>query len=538
MALREILVEFLFKADHSELKHGESAVEALIDKIKGLGTAVVGAFVGHEVKEFFESTIHGARELAKQSTTFGIAAQDLQGLQHAADMCDVSTESLNMGLRFLQRSMYVAGEGGSSLAAGFRKLGVETKDANGNHRASLDVLADMADKISALPDQAQRAGLSIQLMGRHGMALLPMLSKKGDEIRKYASEVESLGGGYTDEFLEASEEVEQQQKLMNFQWRSLRVAIVGELIPAATTLMGWLGSMRQGLQDLNKHVSLGQAVLAGLFGLALSKLPSVVKLIQSMGLATAKTFFWFGLMFLAVDDLMTLFKGGESISGDLLNHFFGEGAAQTFVADVKAMTESWQSFKDGLTNFAGSIGAEITNWLVTQADLCDNWVKRLLKVLDVVSRIQSFFAGESQADYTKRVNAEYESDKAIINEQSGARSEANAASYRAEFDRIRDAAATKRIVEAREEQLGKSRPVHEEGPIVFGSPETISKQVSGAPAYMTDARQYIDRGVVNVNTLPATTADQARKVGEAVTRAKRQIGEGRRAVNETDLVPE
>jgi len=583
MALREILVHFGFDLDESKLKHAEHGVEHLVESIHKLGVGIGAAFVGHEIKEFFEETIEEARKLEQASIMYGLARQELQGLQHAAEMTDSSAEAATQGFRFLSRALNETKQGTKEYVKVFQQIGVSVKETDGQIRPTADVFLDIADHIQSMPEGAERAAVAMDLFGRNGAMLVPMLRKGSSALREYMGEVETLGGGLNDHFVEESEEVELAQKRLRFQWQSMRVALVTSLIPASLALMGTMQRLKGAFLELNKHVDIGKSLLVGLFGMMLTKLPMVIggltTFVRTSGLAVAK---W-ALLWIVADDLFTLLSGGESQLGTILDKVFGEGAAESFVASVKYMFGSWEGFQDSLSQGLFQIGgivvavflgvkATVTEALAYLADAWDRFVNSLH-----LPKMLTDFLGDS-TNVTGRKHTEATEDRNRTERLALAEDIQSAAS---QWARNRDEAKYEREYEAAdkvgEEQRhnteiqakkyaesehnahatpeGEHAAPAEHGAhgdarvgttvlvdptkMIASAPEhQVVSPAAQAPHNSTTNNHYEDKTQVNVTTLPATTATQAREVGRAARHGKQQAGTNLRALHATEHVPE
>jgi hypothetical protein len=217
------------------------------------------------------------------------------------------------------------------------------------------------------------------------------------------------------------------------------------------------------------------------------------------------------LLWLAVDDLIGLFTGQDSEIGAILDKMFGPGASEAFVADVKLMTESWQTFKDGVEIFLGTAGSELVNWFAVNIEKMGVMIKYGLKMANVLSRMNAAMSGESQSSYNARVTAGRDQGYADADASGQANTEANLASYRANFDRIRSNVADQAKAGNGGNWVNRQNP-------------------TAGFSMMQPPTQYItenDHGIINVNTLPATTDRQAHEVGRAVAKARSQQGDNR-----------
>lgn len=125
-----------------------AAIGGLIGSIKGVMS------VAHQFGEL--------DRIAKSARALGMTVEDLIGIEHAADLAGVSTESLHMGLKRLARE-------------------------------GLD-LATIADQMQAITDPTERARFAFEKLGKQGQDLIPFLMEGGDAIRAMAAEGKELAG--------------------------------------------------------------------------------------------------------------------------------------------------------------------------------------------------------------------------------------------------------------------------------------------------------------------------------------------------------
>jgi hypothetical protein len=137
-----------------------------------LGVAGMVAFARKAVE-----TAGGLGELADQ---LGVTTDSLQALQYQALQSGASAETLEAGIARLTRSIGDAGEGNDALIARFRELGVGILDATGKLRPTEDVLGDVAKAISGIADPAKQAAAVVDLFGKSGQKLLPVLRDVSD----------------------------------------------------------------------------------------------------------------------------------------------------------------------------------------------------------------------------------------------------------------------------------------------------------------------------------------------------------------------
>ena len=144
-------------------------------------------------------------EFFKLSQKTGVSVEALTALDYAARLSDVSTEGLTKALQRLSvalfDSRFEGGEGGKAL----KSLGVAATDASGQIRPTEQVLLDLADQFSAMPDGADKAALAMKLFGKEGLAIIPFLNQGREGIAGLMEEAQRLGPVMSEDVARASE---------------------------------------------------------------------------------------------------------------------------------------------------------------------------------------------------------------------------------------------------------------------------------------------------------------------------------------------
>ena len=109
-------------------------------------------------------------ELNKLAQKTGVSVEALSKLRYAADLSDVSSESLTKALRKLSVSLFDAKIGGEEGGAALKALGIRVTEVGGPIRATEEVLLDLAEKFAAMPDSAEKAAMAVRIFGRDGLA--------------------------------------------------------------------------------------------------------------------------------------------------------------------------------------------------------------------------------------------------------------------------------------------------------------------------------------------------------------------------------
>lgn len=246
-ALREIFARFGIEFDSGPLASGDEAVGGVTSRLQGLAQVLGSAAIVVGIRSFVNEMTQLGDELGDTSARLGISAQELQEWRHVAGLSGAEAGEFTASLERLSRQIGEAAGGNQTAGGIFRRLGVDIRDANGELRNTSDVLTDLADPIAALPSQAERTQVLMDLLGRSGARLGPLFSRGSEGIRQARAELSALGGGASEEFVEAAGAMDDATRRLDVSWLSLRSRIAVFLIPAVERLAVGMTAMSAGL---------------------------------------------------------------------------------------------------------------------------------------------------------------------------------------------------------------------------------------------------------------------------------------------------
>lgn len=135
--------------------------------------------------------------LAKQT---GISTAELQKMQYASDLIDVSLNDITGALRKMKGKM---DEGNAS----FERLGVSVTNADGSLRSANDVFNDSLVALSRISNETERDQIAMELFGKGADSLAGIIDDGGAALREYGDEAERLGLIMSQDTLDALNEV-------------------------------------------------------------------------------------------------------------------------------------------------------------------------------------------------------------------------------------------------------------------------------------------------------------------------------------------
>ena len=236
---------------------------SLTSVFAGLGITISAAFA---LKKVITDTANLGDELNKMSQKTGVSVEKLSELKYAADLSDVSLEGLSTGLKKLSMKMAeVAKDSEGEAAKAFKALGVSVTDANGKLKSTDIVLAEVADKFAEANDGAAKTAIAIQIFGRSGADMIPLLNSGAQGLRDMGKEARDAGLVMSAETAKKSEELNDNLRRLKLMVDGVAVSVGSELIPEMNRLSESFVKTGKEAADTNIPIQALGAVFKGLF---------------------------------------------------------------------------------------------------------------------------------------------------------------------------------------------------------------------------------------------------------------------------------
>lgn len=209
---------------HAKAKAVGAAVGAAI--VTGLGlaaTAVKGA-------------INDMDELSKTAQKVGMPTDQVSALAYAAGLSDVSIEGLTTGLVKLTKNMSDTAQGTGEAQKGFAALGIDVKNADGSLKSSGQVLSEVAGKFAGYKDGAEKTALAVNLFGKSGAELIPLLNSGSDGIDQMTKEAKQFGIVIGTETGQQAEAFNDNLTRLSTMFKGIWTQVASQLLPVMLSL--------------------------------------------------------------------------------------------------------------------------------------------------------------------------------------------------------------------------------------------------------------------------------------------------------------
>jgi|GEM_PF-3978797 len=192
-----------------------------------LAAAAGGATFGVAIK----NAINLADQMDDLAEKTGITAKALSSLRFAGEATGTPMEALSTGLRKLSQNMAGASTGGKEQAEMFARLGVSVNNASGSLRGSDAVLRDLADRFSDMQDGPAKAALAMELFGKSGVDMVPLLNQGADGIEALHNEAVKLGAVIGNDFAKQAADFNDNLTKMTAAGQGFFMVIAEQVLP-------------------------------------------------------------------------------------------------------------------------------------------------------------------------------------------------------------------------------------------------------------------------------------------------------------------
>jgi len=206
-----------------------------LQKISAAALAMGAAVVGGTVA-LVKSAIDSIDAMGKLAQSTGTTVETLSRLSYAASLSNASTEQLAVGLEKLSKNAFAAQNGNEGLARIFSRLGVSIVDSTGHLRDSGVMMGDLAAKFSKIQDGAGKTALAMELFGKSGAGLIPMLNQYGAEQAKVNEEAHQFGLEVSTSTAEVAGAAHDNLDRLSGVFKGMGYALLGATLPALAKL--------------------------------------------------------------------------------------------------------------------------------------------------------------------------------------------------------------------------------------------------------------------------------------------------------------
>lgn len=315
-----------------------------------MGAGVIAALTSVEaaVAAMVDNSLENMARLADMSQSTGVATEALSALEYAAKQSGVSTESLDGALEKMAKSMEKAAASGTSGSNAYKTLGVAVTDSNGKLRPTVDIMEDLAQKFASFKDGPEKTALAMQIFGRAGAEMVPLLNRGKDGIADLVAEATKLGLVIGADDAAAAKQFEESMNRLEGAAKGAANRLTTEMLPALQKLMANMRTSADDSTTLFNQLAqviptVGKAFIVA-FGFVQTMLDELESHIKQFGAETVTVFEMVQKETLALRNgefskMAQIMKESSAVLGQIEH----DGAAER--------TKIWQEYTNGVAEF-------------------------------------------------------------------------------------------------------------------------------------------------------------------------------------------
>lgn len=286
----------------------ESAGRAM-SKISGLAAGALGG-----IAKLGYDAVTAADDLNTLSKQTGVSTDELQKWSYAADLVDVSTETITGAMKKMKKNL-------DSNSKAFEALGVKTKDSTGNFRDTTEIFYDTIEALSKIDNETERDIAAMDIFGKSADELAGVIDDGGAALKAYGEEAEQMGliiGGDTlNKLNEANDTIDQMKATMGASLAQAGATIATTFAPALEKVVEVIGQVAEKIRQLTpEQVEMITKILAVIavvgplliiIGQIVSLIGSVITIVSALGPVLAVLAGPIGIVIAAVTALVAAF---------------------------------------------------------------------------------------------------------------------------------------------------------------------------------------------------------------------------------------
>ncbi len=234
-------------------KKAFSSVSKSMDRLKtsigGMKGAVAGLIGTAGIGALTNNLLDTADALGKTSARLGVTTGDLQSLRFAAEQSGLKVETFDMALQRFTRRTAEAASGTGVAKDALEDMGIELTTQDGKLKSSSNLLREVAEQFSKIPDQSEKVRVAFQLFDSEGVKMVNLLQEGKENLEALEEQFNSSGASIDSNFIKNAESVNDSLNLMS-------KVLTGNLAIALTGVIAQMNAVNESFSGF-KTISLG-----------------------------------------------------------------------------------------------------------------------------------------------------------------------------------------------------------------------------------------------------------------------------------------
>lgn len=348
-------------------------VEAVGKAFAPISTAAGGALTS--IGALAYKSVTAADDLNTLSKQTGISTDELQRMQYAADLVDVSVDDITSALRKMKPKLDENNET-------FATLGVSVTNADGSLRDATDVFYDSLKALSGISNETERDKIAMELFGKSADSLAGIIDDGGAALKEYGDEAERLGLVMSEDTLsalnEANDTIDRSKAIVGGSLAQLGATAAQVLAPALEKVAGVIDKVSEKLRNLTPE----QAE-------TIMKILGIVAAITPLLTVGGKVISGIGKIMTLAPKLITIVSAINPVTlavvaGIAAVIAIGVALYKNWDTIKAKAAEVWQNIKTGWENAKTSVVSTVTALKDGVVNTWENMKSRVESIIDTV----------------------------------------------------------------------------------------------------------------------------------------------------------
>jgi len=250
-----------------QLRFAQRDADQAAARIRNLGiqmAAVAGIGLGLVAREF-RNMSQEADRIQKLAISTGLTAEAVQELGFAAEQSGSDMESLVRGVQQLQRNIQGGLDGLTTYSRAFSRIGIEVQELAGLRPD--EQFRRVAQALSEIEDPTIRTATAMEVFGRAGRDLLPLLARGSAGIEEFADQMRRSGAVMDTDTVNAAARFNDALNLLRQNVQGLKVSLFADMIEPLANVADFLAHTERGSEAFRQILDALRNTLIALTGI-------------------------------------------------------------------------------------------------------------------------------------------------------------------------------------------------------------------------------------------------------------------------------
>lgn len=230
------------KSSNSEIENTASSMGiSLVEnankaKIAWMAVATAIVAVGKQINQLMRDSMNYADTVGDLAAKYGVSTDAISEMQYIADQSSTSIEGMTSAMTMLLNRAKENGEG-------FKELGVDVYDANGNLKQMDELFYETIGALNAIESDGEKSRLMLETFGRSAMTVGEVVRKSSEELAQMRQEAHDFGVVMDEETINFASDMNDALAVLKLQGQSALASLVAGAPDAEEKLQNFIDNI-------------------------------------------------------------------------------------------------------------------------------------------------------------------------------------------------------------------------------------------------------------------------------------------------------